>query len=200
MDFLWRLNSPNYAHWQVSPFLRDRQTTTDLTTNFLQESDKLVYGPLVLLAPEWRVVKRALYRWCRHWSPSHAGTRAWCRLRTPGWKFHWSLRSGSRRRSWAHNLWEELCWPKGKTPHSRKRTGGLAPNRSTWKMKWKIRRMKWQMGETKWRVRREGRREIKHTGAWQMDGMTRTNTSSQCRVRHYHECGQTRQNVTYTPQ
>ena len=29
-----------------------------------------------------------------------------------------------------------------------------------------------------------------------MDGMTRTNTLSQCRVRHYHECGQTRENVT----
>ena len=26
--------------------------------------------------------------------------------------------------------------------------------------------------------------------------MTRTNTLSQCRVRHYHECGQTRENVT----
>ena len=30
----------------------DRQTTTDLTTSFRQESDKLVYGPLDLLAPE----------------------------------------------------------------------------------------------------------------------------------------------------
>ena len=29
-----------------------------------------------------------------------------------------------------------------------------------------------------------------------MDGMTRTNTLSQCHVRHYHECGQTRENVT----
>ena len=29
-----------------------------------------------------------------------------------------------------------------------------------------------------------------------MDGMTRTNTLSQCRVRHHHECGQTRENVT----
>ena len=29
-----------------------------------------------------------------------------------------------------------------------------------------------------------------------MDGMTRTNTLSQCRVRHYHKCGQTRENVT----
>ena len=63
---------------------------TDLT-NFLQESDKLVYGPVVLLAPEWTAVKRALCQWCRHWSPSHAGSRAWCRLRTPGWKFQWSL-------------------------------------------------------------------------------------------------------------
>ena len=30
-----------------------------------------------------------------------------------------------------------------------------------------------------------------------MDGMTRTNTLNQCRVRHYHECGQTRENVTF---
>ena len=29
-----------------------------------------------------------------------------------------------------------------------------------------------------------------------MDGMTRTNTLSQCRVRHYHECRQKRENVT----
>ena len=29
-----------------------------------------------------------------------------------------------------------------------------------------------------------------------MDGMTCTNTLSQCRVRHYQECGQTRENVT----
>ena len=31
-------------------------------------------------------------------------------------------------------------------------------------------------GRDKWRVRREGRREIKHTSAWDMDEMTRTNT------------------------
>ena len=87
------------------PEKHERQTTTDLTTSFLQESDKLVDGPLVLLGPEWTVVKRTLCRWCRNWSPSHAGTRAWCRW-TPGWKFQWSLRSGSCRWSWAHNLWE----------------------------------------------------------------------------------------------
>ena len=40
-------------------------------------------------------------------------------------------------------------------------------------------------GGEKWRVRRGSRREIKHTSAWHMDGMTRTNTLSQCRVRHH---------------
>ena len=89
-DFLWPSKLANQTYQQVSPFLHDRQTMTDLT-NFLQESDKLVYGPVVLLAPEWTAVKRALCQWCRHWSPSHAGSRAWCRLRTPGWKFQWSL-------------------------------------------------------------------------------------------------------------
>ena len=44
-------------------------------------------------------------------------------------------------------------------------------------------------GRDKWRVRREGRREIKHTSAWHMDGTTRTNTLSQRHVRHHHECG-----------
>ena len=29
-----------------------------------------------------------------------------------------------------------------------------------------------------------------------MDGMTRTDTLSQCRVRQYHECGPKRENVT----
>ena len=29
---------------------------------------------------------------------------------------------------------EGRCWPKSQTPHSRKRTGGLAPNRPTKKM------------------------------------------------------------------
>ena len=37
---------------RVSPFLDDRQTRTDLATNFIQKSDKHVYGPLHLLAPE----------------------------------------------------------------------------------------------------------------------------------------------------
>ena len=35
-----------------------------------------------------------------------------------------------------------------------------------------------------------------NTGAWHMDGMTRTDTLSQCHVRHCHEWGQTRENVT----
>ena len=52
---------------------------------------------------------------------------------------------------------------KGQTPHSRKRTGSLTPNRPTKKMKWKIKRMEYKMGETvkgpKWKVRRERRRD-----------------------------------------
>ena len=148
MDVVWRLKVTNQIHQRVSPFLHDRQTTNDLTTNFLQESGKLVYGPLVLLAPEWTVVKRVLCRWCSHWSPSHASSRACCRWRTPAWKFQWSLRSGSRRRIWAHNLWEGRCWPKSQAPHSRFCTGEFSPNRPTWKMKMKIRRMKQKMRET----------------------------------------------------
>ena len=128
MDFLWRLNLANQTHQQVSPFLHDRQTTTDMTTNFLQESDKLVYGPLVLLANSGEdsalpMVSSLISESCRY--------EDLVSLETPGWKLQWSLRSGSRRRSWPHNLWEGRCWPKGQTPHSRKRTGGLAPNRST---------------------------------------------------------------------
>ena len=34
------------------PVLYGRQTRTELATNFLQKSDKLVFGPLVHLAPE----------------------------------------------------------------------------------------------------------------------------------------------------
>ena len=50
-------------------------------------------------------------------------------------------------------------------------------------------------GRDKWRVRSEGRREVKHTGAWHMDEMTRTNTwaLSQCRVTDYYTCAQTRE-------
>ena len=43
-------------------------------------------------------------------------------------------------------------------------------------VEWEIKRMKWKMGETNEECEREGRREIKHTGAWDMDDMTRTNT------------------------
>ena len=90
---------------RVSPYLHDRQTRTDLATNFLQKSDKLVYGPLTLLAPEWTVVKIARSRWSRHWAPRHASTRASCSWIAPGGRFQWSLRSRSCRSLWAHTLW-----------------------------------------------------------------------------------------------
>ena len=179
-----------------SPFLQDRQTTTDLTPNFLQESDKLVYGPLVLLA-EWTVVKRALCRWCCHWSPSHA-----CRYEG----------LVSLEDSWMKNfscLWEVVVVEVGlitcersvvdqrarllirgsaqevqlrTDPHRRwsEKSGG-------WSRRWE-RQMK--------SAKRGSKREIKNTGAWNMDGMTRTNNLSQCRVRQYYTCAETRENVT----
>ena len=42
----------------------------------------------------------------------------------------------------------------------------------------------------------ESRREVRHTRTWNMDGMTRTDTLSQCHVRHRYESVQTRENVT----
>ena len=45
----------HFAAWffsaRVSPFLSVRKMT-ELATNFLHKSDKLVFGPLVLVAPE----------------------------------------------------------------------------------------------------------------------------------------------------
>ena len=85
--FVCCVNLANSFHAQVSPFLHDRQTRTELATNFRQENDKLIYGPLVLLAPEWTVVKMALCRWSRHWAARHASTRTSCRWIAPGGRF-----------------------------------------------------------------------------------------------------------------
>ena len=82
-------------------YVTDRQRLTWQQT-FFKRVISFVYGSLVLLAPEWTVVKRALCRWRRHWSPRHASTRASRRWIAPGGKFQWSLSSGIRRRTWAH--------------------------------------------------------------------------------------------------
>ena len=82
-------------------------------------------------------------------------------------------------------VWEDCSRPKCLTPHSRKCTGYFSPNQPTWKMKMKIRRMKWKMGETNEECKeRVEERTNNHTGAWHVDGMTRTNAwaLSQCRV------------------
>ena len=70
--------------------MTDRQRLTWLQT-FFRRVISLSKAPLVLLAPEWTVVKRALCRWCSHWFSSHASSRAWCRWRTPGWRCQQSL-------------------------------------------------------------------------------------------------------------
>ena len=54
---------------------------TELATNFLHKSDKLVFGPLILLYPEWTVVKIALSRWSHRRVPRHTSTRAPCPCR-----------------------------------------------------------------------------------------------------------------------
>ena len=60
------------------------------------------------------------------------------------------------------------CRPKCLTPHSRKRTGYFSPNRPTWKVKMKIRRMKRKMRETvksaRWRV--EENQDAQPHGTW----------------------------------
>ena len=82
-EFLWRFGLVNQTdQQQVALFWHDWQTTTYWTTNLRQESDKLVYGSLVLLAPGWTVVKRAPCRWWRHRTRSHSGTHF--RPRIPG--------------------------------------------------------------------------------------------------------------------
>ena len=106
----------------------------------------------------WTVVKRAPCRRCSHRVPSRADLRACCRWRTPGWRFQWSLRCGSCRWRWAHNLWEDSCRPKCLTPHSRKRTVVFVPEpthmedededqeneKGRWKRRWRV-----QNGESK---------------------------------------------------
>ena len=101
------------SHWRVGPKSHRKQFFLILVhsafcTRFVvfhacKKSDQLVHDPLVLLAPEWSVVERALCRWCGHQILSHASTRASCRWIAPGWEFQWSLSGGSCRRSWAHN-------------------------------------------------------------------------------------------------
>ena len=85
---------------------------------------------------------------------------------------------------------------KSPAPLSRKRTMYLSPNRPTWKMKMKMRRMKRKMRETvqsaKWRLEENQNNHC----ARSMDDVMRTNILSQCHVRHCYECRETRENVT----
>ena len=76
-------------------------------------------------------------------------------------------------------LWKERCWPKGQTPplaevHRGSCSGNIHMEEE--KVEVKVQEDEAEDGKDKWRVRREVRREIKHTSAWVMDEMTRTNT------------------------
>ena len=129
----------HFATWffsaaRVSPFLSVWKMT-ELATNFLHKSDKLVFGSLVLLAPEWTVVKRALSRWSHRRVPRHTSTRAPCLCRRipPGRSCQQSPSSGSRQGAWAHNLWEEWILPEGATPRLAEAQWFIALALSTWK-------------------------------------------------------------------
>ena len=123
--FLCCVNLANEVHAQVSPLLHDRQTRTELATNFLQKSDKLVFGPLVLLPPQWTVVKRALCRWSRRRVPCQTSTRVLRRWIAPGGNFQLSVSSGNRQRCWAHNLWEGWFRPRARLLSWRSASGIL---------------------------------------------------------------------------
>ena len=109
----------NFVHLRVSPYLSDTQERTELATNFLHKSDKLVSGLLVLLAPEWTVVKIALFRWSHRRVPHRTSTKApyLCRRTHPGRSLQKSLSSRSCRGGLAHNLWEGCVSQLDTTPH-----------------------------------------------------------------------------------
>ena len=115
-DFI-SVSETNKVRTRVSPYLCVRKRT-ELTTNFLHESDKLVSSSLVLLAPEWTVMKIALFRWSHRRVRHHTSTKApyLCRRIHPGRSLEKSLSSGSHRGSWAHNLWEDGFSPWSNTP------------------------------------------------------------------------------------
>ena len=93
----------NLVRIRVSPYLCVWKRT-ELATNFLHESDKFVSSSLVLLAPEWTVVKIALSPWSHRRVPRHTSTTfpCLCRRIHPGRSLQKSLRSRSCRAAWAH--------------------------------------------------------------------------------------------------
>ena len=102
--FLCCTDLANLVRARVSPFYHDWRTTTDRTTGFLLQSDRLVFG----------THQRAPCRWWRHRSRSHSGAAVPQRI--PGCSRHKPPECGSRR---AHNLWE------GRSP--------LHPGRWSWR-------------------------------------------------------------------
>ena len=173
MDFPWRLK------WVIklisrSPFsyMTDRQRLTWQQT-FLKESAKLVYGPPVLLPPEWTAVKRALCRWCSH--RTHG-----MRVRGPhvaGWLVDENV-SGL----WVVEFVEELeliTCEKRVVDQSvrlliRGSAQGISLSEPTHIEKGRDQEDEVEDERDCEKCKVKSRREIKHTSAWHMDDMTRT--------------------------
>ena len=115
----FRFFETNQVCFRVSPYLCVRKRT-ELATNFLHESDKIVSGSLVLLALEWTVVKIALFRQAHRRVPYRTSTTVpnLCRRIHPGRSLQKSLSSRSCRAAWAYNLWEDYVSPRSNTSHS----------------------------------------------------------------------------------
>ena len=87
---------------RVSPYLFVWKN--ELVTSFPRESDKFVSSELILLAPEWFVVKIALFWWAHRRVPHRTCTRVpcLCRRNRSGRSLYKSLSSRSCRSRWVH--------------------------------------------------------------------------------------------------
>ena len=118
----------------------------------------------------------------------------------------WFLQILSQQLS-RHNklgVWEDCCRPKCLSPHSRKRTRYFS--RTNPHGRWRWRSGEWKgRWERRWRVQSgESKRGQNKHCAWGMDDVMRTNILSQCPVRHWNVCRETRENamcegVLFTP-
>ena len=113
------------------------------------------------------------------------------RWRTPGWKFQWSLRNGSRQEVGLITCERSVVVKGGQTPHSRKRTGELRtdPHR------------RWSGGSGGWsgrweRLKRGSKRSQTHRRRTHEWYDAHQHLEAKCRVRHHWTCAQKRENVT----
>ena len=117
--------------------------------------------------------------------------------RLPVWRTDWPC---LRPRDWFFFMWEgsvgqsALLFIRGSAECTSLRTD---PH-GRWRWRWRSGEWKRKMRKRRWRVQSgESKRGQNKHCAWSMDDMMRTTILSQCHVRHWNECGETLENVTY---